>query len=378
MLIFFALIDFIFSDTIYIMNDKLISELFILGIQILICIRVFFVQQKTIVSIVILSPLSVLLSILQICIWGLGISEGVIFIISLLIFIGNTHALTRLQHHLFTDLYNIPFFIFSVLMLIVTALCITLLLYLHPAYYKKSQLHTVTTKTYMTGSLQTGYTPRQIFDPLPNMTIWTIQPQKDLEVKQPVILFVPDLRSNTQNYMPVLQELANKGFIVISADCQELTKNWFHSYLDIPQIRSSAIVYQSLYHSEAFENILQTRTDAIVNVYDHLIAYSESQFGKDTKYYLLADVASAQALTIVAPKHPYKIVGVYSLHYDTDYQTPGYGCLDSTDPVTAWLHGLRTFDQDMFIARYIAIKTSNKIQNAYASYHVQEVSNDTQ
>ena len=84
------------------------------------------------------------------------------------------------------------------------------------------------------------------------------------------------------------------------------------------------------------------------------------QFGNWCTYYLVSDVMADIAIEEFAKKNPERVLGTFCLDSITDYKTPGYGCIEQTDPLLASILGLKR-DRNLFTPNLLVIKTQSHL-----------------
>ena len=339
------------------MADKLLGEFLILALLLIICGRVFIIKRSIARSGAVLAPITFLLSLIQLFTWGLTVQDMLLCLLSFIILFGNIHALTRLANSLYIDYFSPIFVIFSIIMSICIIAVGAILFYLRPAKVQPEKLHAEVSKLLLYGETITSMEPVTSWKQFPPSVLWTFTPSSDKKHKDPVILFLPDPRAETDRYKPYLLSLAGSGYTLLSADFYTRDFLWFNSILDYPPLRRTALIFKSLQEPETYSRLADNHTAEFTAQFEQLITVARQRFGQEVRFYLITDGSPTHALTYIAQKYPYYTAGIYSIQNNSVHKTPGYGFINATDPVEAWLMGIREFDQDLFMTRYIALKT---------------------
>jgi hypothetical protein len=307
--------------------------------------RVFFVESRK-DSIVLLSPLAVILSVFQILSWNFDVFTGTALILSILVLFSNFHALYRYFERLYVDHYSPLMYIWAISTCLVCLFCLIFLIYFAPSTpltkrrVKKSSTNVVVTQERYTGSFRSGFdraTSLQktnillnIFTPVPEAAQ---NPENDL----PVIVFFPDKRAETYHYVPYLLKLSEQGYKIISADVNSKDCLWLHNFFDARPFRRFGMVIASQIDKFKFESQTEFYTynfslecNAVFNILNQKFADKPDQ-----KYILISDFMANTALNDYKKSHPQQIAGIIFMDELSDYQTKGYGFIAQTDPLLA-------------------------------------------
>jgi len=342
------------------MLDPLPGELLCYGLLVILCGRIFFIKGEKIVSITVLAPLVLLLSVLQIVAWGAGLPELIILLLSILTFTANIHALVRFFQHLYVDRYSPLFYIASVILLLCTLAAAAGTVCFRPVPSRPADFGVTVQKKLLTGSVGSGFTVRSHFREKNTGVLWTFTPSDSTTMKKTIIIFSPDKRADTARYMPYLLLLAQAGYPVITADLYSPGVRWISPFFDTSPLRRSAMIYLSLQKPDVFEALGRNFTGNMINEYSALIDIGTHLFGSATRFFLVGDGMGNGALKAVFEKYPYQAAGVWSLDAVGEYKTAGYGCIEQTAPVLAAIFGMKR-DSSLFIPRYMALKTRQAV-----------------
>jgi hypothetical protein len=349
------------------MSDLLLGELLCLGLLIIICGRIFFIKREKIVHITILAPVALVLSFLLITAWGLTLMEAAIFLLTALVFLSNIHAMSRFMAHLYIDHYNPAFYIFSLFLFICSIAVTAVALYFRPVPVPPARFNVSVTKQAVTGSFSAGV---KIKDKLSDKTrgiLWTFKPGSNIAPKKTAIIFSADKRADTARYLPYLTLLANAGYTVLAADFYMPDGHWLSGKLDSPILRRAAMIYLSEKETERFKSMDKNFTENTVREYDSLISLGTDILGSGTPLFIIGDAMESDALGLIRQKYPYQVTGTYMLGNIKEYKTSGYGCIEQTSPLLAYLINGINRDASLFIPRYMVLQTQKAVAAAGGS-----------
>ncbi|MCR5606480.1 MAG: hypothetical protein K6F69_06670 [Treponema sp.] len=334
------------------MSDSILSEILVLFLMAMACVRVFYLRQPRIDALASLPPIALLISIMNIYIWGLSVLELLILVLSILIFIINIPALMKLSTKLLVDFYH-PIFIFiSILLFLLTILTAVFSFMFRPVAFRSTGL--TEECTYYVGRFATGFTESTgMFDPV-NAKVWKFTPDTEKEEKA-IILFIGDKRANTEQYRPYLHILARNGYTVIAADFYAKDMKWIDFFPDTPMIRKFIISLKDL--TNTWDKDVQKTAYAarIAREYAALIQIADDLKLKSNEYYLVGDEMCKDALSLAASLDPASVIDTFCLS-DVEGYNAGYGCIEQTDPLLAYLHNQKR-DNTMQIPKTLAKAT---------------------
>ena len=334
------------------MSDSILSEILVLFLMAMACVRVFYLKQPRIDALASLPPIALLISIINIYIWGISVIELLILVLSILIFIINIPALMKLPTKLLVDFYHPFFILISTLFFLLTVVIVVFAFMFRPVAFRPTGL--TEECTYYLGRFSTGFTESTgMFDPL-NAKVWKFTPDNENEEK-PIILFIGDKRANTEQYRPYLHILAKNGFTVIAADFYAKDMKWIDFFPDTPMIRKFVICLKDLTNTWDKDTQKTAYAARIAREYAALIQITNDLKLKSNRYYLVGDEMCKDALSLAASLDQAAVIDTFCLS-DIEEYNAGYGCIEQTDPLLAYLHN-RQRDNTMKIPKLLAKKT---------------------
>lgn len=322
---------------------KFYGELLIFILLFITNARVFFLKRAKRDPLVSLAPVSLLLSILFIISWGVDFFTLSALIIAILVVLSNFHALFRYSERLYVDHYSPLMIIWSFLTMALSAAAIIAVIFFHPIELDNQKIGVSESKTRLYGTFKGDFLPANIFKKA-NANIYTFEkvsesvPESDdennsLAKNKNIILFIPDKRADTYYYKPYLQQLALKGFTVISGDFYTSDCKWIHTFEDSIYTRRFSLMTRSLLKNQWFMMQREYYTYNIsleLNALDNFISQT---YGKDATYSIICDVMGDTACLDFISQNESKINGYLQLDSIPEYTTAGYGFISETDPL---------------------------------------------
>ena len=328
--------------------------------------RVFFSKHIKKDSLVILAPLSLILSVANIFAYGIHGITLQLFILSCLSVIINIHAILRYSEKLFIDRFSIVMKGACILIDIFCLISYIFLLVNNPIEINKKSLNVVETKVYYEGSFRNGFTEAEVFS---KKSVYLTEYKKRGMVDKPknVIVFVPDKRGDSFSYKPFLQLLSNKGFMVVSCDFYTDDAEWPVQHNE-KIWRSYELIQKSLKNGSPYSDNIQKYEYNISVECNALITILDERYGKECRYFFITDGIADRPVTkfINSELVTEKVSGSFALDSIPEYATPGYGCIEMTNPFIARKLDVKK-DKTAFIPKYLAKKASEKIYEAWSA-----------
>lgn len=323
------------------------------------CGRVFLTKIIKNDSLVILAPITVLLSFLNIISLGLNPLSFQLFIISVLCLIINVHALLRYSEKLFIDKFSFVMKIMSSIILVLSFISLISFGINCPSKVNKDDLNIKITKRFYKGNFKDGFEEADDFS-LKNVYFTEYKRPRAVDNPLNVVVFIADKRGDSKAYEPYLQYLADYGTIVCAFDFYMNDYSWDVKNTDRVR-RSFELINKSLdtfgnpYLDDInkYDENIQNECKAIVDILGNL-------YGKQCKFFFISDVIGNISVMSFANNNPNKVTGYFTLNSIEEYKTPGYGCVEMTNPYLAKKLNVKP-DKSGFIPKYMALKSSEKI-----------------
>ncbi len=339
---------------------KFYGELLIIFILLIANGRILFIKNAKKDSLVVLSPLGLLLSIIQIFNWGLDAVTLLTLFLSLLVLLSNFHALFRYSERLYIDHYSILMKVWAGITILFALVLMAGTIFFAPVEYSNKKLGVEEELLRYEGSLRSGFEEASIINSA-NLFVTELKPQgkQDARTKD-VVLLIGDKRADTYYYRPYLQYLAREGFTVLSADffCKDC--RWRHSIGDLKICRRMAMLIDWFVNKDRFWRQKEFYTFNCLQEINELGRLVTELYGENTRLFIVTDVMATDAANDYMEKNPERVMAVYDLQTIPEYKTPGLGVIGQTDILTAMMLGQER-DRDGEITKHMVMETKKKI-----------------
>lgn len=334
--------------------------------------RSFFLKYSRIDSLAVLAPISMVLVILQILAWGIDVFTLLLLVISVFAFFTNFRALLRLSSGLYVDHYSVAFRIGEVLVLLASVLELGLLIYFRPVYLNTKNYNVSIQKVRLEGSFAGGFFTASAFEN-PSANMWIIQPANEKDFNGGIIALLTDKRADISDYAPYTFSLAKKGFKVYAVDFYARDLKWFYTMGDVRYFRRIFMLfsyfknpvkfelekefytYNSMQEMNAVLEIIKQNENADAgrgaNIYaddeyenyenkeDAVESTMEKPNGNTVLPLFVGDWMAEIALQDFEKLHRDEICGVFYFAVEEEYSTPGFGFVEQTRPLVAYVLG---------------------------------------
>lgn len=335
----------------------------ILSLLFLNCIRIFFIKYGKVDVLTVLAPVCVILSVLQIVAWGVYLYSAVILFISIFCFFTNFRAFLRFKAGLLVDHYSAAFKIGEVMVLLLTLGVGALLVYFRPGNTRPSDYSAEIKKIRLSGDFTGGFSESLPFQ-LAQGEVILVQPADERNFNGQSIIVMADKSATAAEYMPLMLNFAGKGFKVFSGEFYARDMKWCHSGADFKFFRRSMLFHDRLFDLKQFEMQKQFFTFNIEKEFGAMLKLVKDKTLRDDgtfePVYLVGDWMSGIALPEFKADNADSVSGYALLTDFEEYQTPGFGFIQSTDPLLAYKMGLGK-DLNFTAARTIAEKIEKQI-----------------
>ena len=339
-----------FLQSLYNQNMKFQSELLIFVLLLATNLRVFFVSHVRRDPLVALAPFTFLLSVFQILAWGLDFFSLLAFILALLVLLSNFHAIFRYWEKLYIDHYSVLMKVWAVFTVTLSLVFIVALVWFAPVESKSSKIGVKETQYRLRGNFRTGFSDAvavNIADAFISEFSKISLPSEEnpnQNKNDEVIIFFPDKRADTMNYVPYLQQLALNGCDVFSGDFYSKDCRYLHSFADNKILRRTFMVIKSYMNKLQFESQREFYSYNIKMEAEEMLKFVSEKIesergGSDFKCTLICDVMGHSALTELKEKYPEQIKNIIFIDDFSGYETKGFGLIEQTDPLLATVMG---------------------------------------
>lgn len=360
---------------------KFYGEILVFALLLITNLRVFFVQQVRRDPLVVLAPFTFVIAILQIFAFGIDFFTTLGVFIGLLVLLSNFHAIFRYFERLYVDHYSILMKIWAVFTVTLCVLAIGITIYFTPAETPSQKLKITEFQMRYKGRFSTGFAPiNSFYKSNAVLTYFSsgLMSKADARSakhinKNKVIIFFPDKRGDTANYIPYFQQLALEGYTVFSVDYFADDCRWMHSkFEDLKISRRISMIARSYLNKKFFESQrefynynIKMEIDASIKLTDDFLSGNKDDKkaaapdSEKNQYYLVCDWMGKTALSEYQKKYPEKIRDIFLLDSVEQYKNPGYGMIEETDPLLAALLGSKR-NLELSTSKILASKTAEK------------------
>ncbi len=340
------------------MYNPILGEWLILSLLFLNCIRIFFIKYGKVDVLTVLAPVCVILSLLQIVAWGAYLYSAVILFISIFCFFTNFRAFLRFKAGLYVDHYSVAFKIGEVVVLLLTLAVGALLVYFRPGSTRPSDYSAEIKKIRLSGDFTGGFSESLPFQPAQAEVI-LVEPADKKDFNGQSIIVMADKSATAAEYMPLMLSFAGKGFKVFSGEFYARDMKWCHSGADFKFFRRSKLFHDRLFDLKQFEMQKQFFTFNIEKEFGAMLKLVKDETtqedGTFEPVYLIGDWMSEIAMPEFKADNADSVSGYALLTNFEEYQTPGFGFIQSTDPLLAYKMGLKK-DLEFTAAKAVAEK----------------------
>ncbi len=369
------------------MFDCFLAQLLVLIMLFSSELRIFFIKNPRIDCLAVFAPTALAISVINNLSFGFSITNNLIFLLSLFIFITNFRSILRFRANLLVDHYSTAFFISSLLNLLLLVALSFFTIYFRPAKINLKDFSVEKEKHHLTGNLSSDIRIRYdaftgekysgnvfVYKPLiknePEVNTTSIAASLPQEKQdQPVLIFSGNVTGTTEDYEPLFLLLAQKGFTIVSADfyapdaklAADFTQSTFtKKIVDYPCLRKFFAKKLYLTDKELFNKMLESEKKYIIPRYQAASKIAMRLFGENTKLFYLTDGVDFETVYDLMEFFPANTNGFFPINRVAEYKTSQFGFIEQTNPLFAQMFQLKR-DSSLFIPRYVANKTAEYI-----------------
>lgn len=329
------------------MTQQTICELAILFLLALASFRVFLIKDPSSDPLAVLPLVAFIMSLLSFFAWGINIQEIAVASVALFVTIWNFRALLRLQENLIVDHFSFLFVLSSLISLILISVTVLLILYFMPKPASLKKYGVTKTVQQYSGNLEKSFSKTESSGNIKTAVLYCYEKKNNTE-KNPVILFVPTECSSTFIYEPLLVKLAHDGYSVYSADFSLKPKRSFLIRMRL----SKPEIYEKWKADEKNER----------DLYMCRAILAMAQPKKEDFAIILGDCIDSRLLMDLK-KEDSRIDACFDVSSIDSYTEKGYGPVEQTDPITAFLIG-RKKDFSMYASNHTAVLLEQMIDQS--------------
>ncbi len=336
------------------MTYKTLCEIFLLALLGISCARIFFIKVAHQDPLSVIPIITFILSLLSLLAFGLSLNGILITLLAFIVSLWNANALSRFTHKLVVDHYGMMFTLASIVnIILVIVLIVFTVLYCPAKINMKKYGVKITPQTY-SGTLANGFS--DYTSPTQSKSIFikkytTINEKENPFEESRTIVFIPNEFSSTDLYEPFLVKLAHDGYTVYSAEFYSKDIRWFNNAWDFKPLRRFAILYCKLKKPELYSAITAQKPENFTK--EILTLVKILPISKSDRIFIVGDGESQAAYTAASIAENGKIKGSFDLSSISSYTTPGFGPVESTEPILAKYLGINK-DKTFYMSSHIA------------------------
>lgn len=346
------------------MTYQTLSELLILFLLFISCLRVFFMTEVKTDPLSVVPSISLVLSFLNVFAWGISLTEMLLIVLSLFIFICNLKALICFSANLVVDHYSIFFTIVSILCMIICFTGILFVYYFRPVKTNPKKYSVTIQTTNLYGNFSDGLSQRDnSLEGLKLQKSATIKKYihhkapvfssdtKETSIPEKYIIFVSGKASDINLYEPMFIKLCHDGYTVIASNFYPADMRFFNNIYDLPFLRKYYARKLKINNNQGYSILCQTNQSKYLKEYEFLLNFINPS--EQDKVYLVCDQEADTAISVLQTKYPALIDGNYDISNTSSYVTKGFGPVEQTEPFLAFLLDVKK-DRSLYMSSHIA------------------------
>ncbi len=319
------------------MGSSVLGELLILCLLIINCSRIFFLKYGKVDSLTLLAPVCLVVSVLQILAWNADIFSITLLAISVFATIINFRAMLRFCSGLYVDHYSPAFKIAAILVLLVAIAETVLLLHFLPSKITPSNYGVKKEIFRITGSFNSGFEKTQDLR-LSNGVVHKYTGEDQSMRKPEPIIIISDKRADSESYVPYMVLLSQKGYDVYCADFYSKDLKWIHNAADLRYFRRIAMLFEYRKNPVQFRAKKEFFSYNSKKEIEEIVKFVKLQ-NPDSMPFIVTDWMGEIALDDFVKQNGKNLSGTMKLCEFKEYSTAGFGFINITDPLAAFILG---------------------------------------
>ena len=321
--------------------------------------RIFFLKYERVDTAAVLVPLSLVIVVLQIFSWNIDCISAALFVFVVIALCTNARALFRFASKLYVDHYSFAFIVLSVCIFIVSLALIGIIVRYAPVPLDPADFGVTETKTRLTGSFAPGFTEAEYFEKTSAM-LYIYEPAGEKK-SSPVVIVGSDKRADAASYRPYMILLAAQGYTVLACDFYAADGRWFNSFADLRIFRKYSMIASYLLQAERFSRQKDFYTFGMIREFGAMRDIARRKFGSGVELFIACDgMADGAAVDFIRQTNG-NVTGALALDSISEYRTPGFGCIEQTDPLLASFFGVER-DTALRVPRSLVSETVRRIR----------------
>ncbi|MBM7023070.1 hypothetical protein [Treponema sp. Marseille-Q4523] len=321
--------------------------------------RIFFLKYERVDTAAVLVPLSLVIVVLQIFSWNIDCISAALFVLAVIALFTNARALFRFASKLYVDHYSFVFIVLSVCIFIASLALAGVIVRYIPVALDPTDFGVTETKTRLAGSFTSGFTEAEYFEKA-SATLFVYESAGEKK-SSPVVIVGSDKRADAASYRPYMILLAAQGYTVLACDFYADDGRWFNSFADLRIFRKYSMIASYLLQRERFSRQKDFYTFGMLREFGAMRDIATQKFGSDLELFIACDgMADGAAVDFIRQVNG-NVTGALALDSISEYRTPGFGCIEQTDPLLASFFGVER-DRDLRVPRSLVSETVRRIR----------------
>lgn len=279
----------------------------------------------------------------------------------------------KLHANLFVDHYSKTFFVCTIISLLLIASALFFVIFYRPVQIIPQKFNVEkTVQTFSGNSINKLIKKESPFSgEQTSAYIYTWKPLAADEITEsvysinPVLIFSGTTAAPSVYYEPLFILLAQKGYTVIAGDFYTKDQDVTGKYFDFPLFKNFSntrilgrFCSLYLYHlqKDNYVKMVEEYKKKASLRYFTLTKLVNETSDSEKQFVYLFDEMNFEAISDIMNANAKDSLGFFTINRISEYETPGLGFLEQTNPLLARQFNLKR-DKSLFIPRYVAKKT---------------------
>lgn len=273
-------------------------------------------------------------ALVNIGIFGISVEELAVLVLAFWACLWNLRSLLRLSSGVITDRYEIKLVVMNILNIVLTGFVFWGLVITRPMSADARKMQVVEDARYVTGNFREGVEDLEGNFKFRRGRIIHVEPEAANPAGRTIVVFVPPKTANAENYRFFFYKLAKNGYSVYSGDFYTGDALWFGPARDLRIFRRFTALVEKMRDRDAYDEMLKKNRYWTAAEYDFLVKMAHPT-ELDTVF-LVGEEDAGGAMEICLRENK-AVSGSFDLNFVEGYATKGFGPVENTDLVTAWI-----------------------------------------
>lgn len=354
------------------MYNCFLSQLLILILLLTSSCRIFFIKTPRIDCLAIFSLISLIISIINIFVFEFSFTNIILTAISFFCVLTNFRSMLKLHANLFVDHYSKAFFVCTIISLLLITTALFFIIFYRPVQVIPEKFNVEKTVQTLSGRSLNNLVKKDspFSGELTSAYIYTWKPSAADEIteyvysRNPILIFSGTPAAPSGYYEPLFILLAQKGYTVIAGDFYTKDLNITGRYFKFPLfnnfsntriLRRFCSLYLYQFQKENYTRMIEEDKKKASQRYLALSKFINENTDSEKQFVYLFDEINFDSISEVMNATSGNYPGFFTINRISEYETPGFGFLEQTNPLLAKTFNLKR-DKSLFIPRYVAKK----------------------